>query len=80
MIKPIYAALLTCSLVVMAGCDQVETSTKQILDTAANTAKQAIDDTHEAATKALEDTRKDLSVLEPRKQPESPEEKSGKEI
>ncbi|WP_122318292.1 hypothetical protein [Pseudomonas cichorii] len=80
MIKPIYAALLTCSLVVMAGCDQVETSTKQMLDTAANSAKQAIDDTHKAATDALEDTRKDLSILEPKKQPEPSEEKSGKEI
>ncbi|MFJ4142933.1 hypothetical protein [Pseudomonas sp. NPDC089734] len=79
MIKPIYVVLLAGSLVVMAGCDQVESSTKQLLDTAANSAKQAIDDTHEAATKALEDTRKDLSVLEP-KQPESREEKSGQEI
>ncbi|UQW72114.1 hypothetical protein [Pseudomonas avellanae] len=63
--KSIYAALLSCSLLVMAGCDQIESSTKQVLGTAANTAKQAIDDTHQAATQALDEAKQELSGQEP---------------
>ncbi|MCO8160923.1 hypothetical protein NJC40_09900 [Pseudomonas sp. 21LCFQ02] len=75
-----YAALLTCSLVVISGCDQVESSGKQLLDTAANSAKQAIDDTHKAATKALEEAKDELSVIEPAPKPKAESEKNGQEI
>ncbi|MCI3945406.1 hypothetical protein BW686_04965 [Pseudomonas syringae] len=78
--KPMCAVLLSCSLLVMAGCDQIESSTKQVLDTAANTAKQAVDDTHKAATKALEETRQELSVLESPPSSADTEKKSDKEI
>ncbi|PAB37567.1 hypothetical protein CC205_05730 [Pseudomonas savastanoi pv. nerii] len=42
--KTLYAALLGCSLLVMAGCDQIESSTKHVVNAAADTAKQAIDE------------------------------------
>lgn len=76
----LYAALLTCSLFVMSGCDQVETTSKQMLDTAANSAKQAIDDTHKAATKALEEAREELSIVEPAAKPKDAGTKTGQEI
>lgn len=76
----IYAALLTCSLFVISGCDQVETAGKQMLDTAASSAKQAIDDTHEAATKALQEAREELSVVEPAAKPKDSGTKAGQEI
>ncbi|KQQ56347.1 hypothetical protein ASF84_11630 [Pseudomonas sp. Leaf127] len=78
---PIYAALLlTCSVVVMSGCDQVETTGKQMLDTAASSAKQAIDDTHKAATEALEEARQELSVAEPAAKPKESGTQAGQEI
>jgi len=77
---PVYAVLLACSLAVMAGCDQIESSSKQMLDTAANSAKQAIDDTHQAATKVLDEARQELSVLEPAQSSDKKESKSDKEI
>lgn len=78
MFKTICALILGGSLVVMAGCDQVESSSRQLLDTAANSARQAIDDTHKAATQALDDARQDLSVLEVK--PADKQEESGKDI
>lgn len=77
---PVYAALLTCSLFVISGCDQVETTGKQMLDTAASSAKQAIDDTHKAATKALEEAREELSVVEPAAKPKEAGSQAGQEI
>lgn len=78
--KSFYAVLLTGSLLVMAGCDQIESSSKQMLNTAADSAKKAIDDTHQAASKAVEEAKRELSVLEPATSPAEPESKSGKEI
>ncbi|WNW10487.1 hypothetical protein RRX38_04750 [Pseudomonas sp. DTU_2021_1001937_2_SI_NGA_ILE_001] len=75
----LYIALLAGSLVVVSGCDQVESSGKQLLDTAAESARQAVDDTHKAATKALEDARQELSVLEPADKPEPKAEQAGKD-
>jgi hypothetical protein len=66
MIKPFYAALLAIPLLTIAGCDQIETSSKQLLSTAADSAKQAIDDTHKAATQALDDAKQDLSMAQPK--------------
>ncbi|MET0610811.1 hypothetical protein [Pseudomonas caspiana] len=65
MIKPFYAVLLALPLIVLTGCDQIETSSKQLLSTAADSAKQAIDDTHKAATQALDDAKQDLSMAQP---------------
>lgn len=76
----VYAALLMGSLLVISGCDQVESSGKQLLDTAANSAKQAIDDTHKAATKALEEAKDELTVLEPAPKPKAESAKNGQEI
>ncbi|MCI3909903.1 hypothetical protein [Pseudomonas viridiflava] len=78
--KSFYAVLLTGSLLVMAGCDQIESSSKQMLNAAADSAKKAIDDTHQAASKAVEEAKRELSVLEPAPSPAEPESKSGKEI
>ena len=79
--SPIYAALvLTCSVFVMSGCDQVETTGKQMLDTAASSARQAIDDTHKAATEALEDARQELSIAEPEAKPKDSGTQAGQEI
>ena len=78
--KSFYAVLLTGSLLVMAGCDQIESSSKQMLNTAADSAKKAIDDTHQAASKAVEEAKRKLSVLEPAPSPAESESKSGKEI
>lgn len=65
MIKPILAALLALPLLLLTGCDQIETSSKQLLSTAADSAKKAIDDTHRAATDALDDAKQDLSMVVP---------------
>ncbi|MCQ2998858.1 hypothetical protein NLO98_03685 [Pseudomonas syringae] len=78
MIKSLYAALLAVPLFVLAGCDQIESSSKQLLNTATDSAKQAIDDTHKAATKALDDAKQDLSMAEPKA--EQKDEESKKEI
>ncbi|HEX8593949.1 MAG TPA: hypothetical protein VF682_11835 [Pseudomonas sp.] len=69
MIKPLRIALLTFPLLALAGCDQVETSTRQLLSTAANAAKHTLDQTHQAATKALDNARQDLSMAQPESQP-----------
>ncbi|KPZ12594.1 putative lipoprotein [Pseudomonas amygdali pv. ulmi] len=63
--KTLYAGLLGCSLLVMAGCDQIESSTKHVVNAAADTAKQAIDETHQAATKAIDEAKQELSVQQP---------------
>jgi hypothetical protein len=73
MIKSIAAALLTLSLIGLAGCDQVENSTKQLLSTATDSAKKVIDETHKAATQSLDDAKKELSVIEPKKESEKPQ-------
>ena len=78
MFKTISALMLSGSLLVMAGCDQVESSSRQLLDTAANTAKQAIDDTHKAATQALDDAKQEISLLEVK--PADKQEDSSKDI
>lgn len=65
MIKPLYVALLVLPLLTLSGCDQIESSSKQLLSTAADSAKQAIDDTHKAATQALDDAKQDLSMAPP---------------
>ncbi|CAM3083010.1 hypothetical protein BZK31_00815 [Pseudomonas floridensis] len=78
--KSFCAVLLTASLLVMAGCDQIESSSKQMLDTAAESARQAIDDTHQAATKALDETKRELSVLEAPQSSAESDSKSGKDI
>ncbi|MCI8210636.1 hypothetical protein AUC61_13935 [Pseudomonas sp. S25] len=75
MIKPLYAVLLAVPLMVMAGCDQIETSSKQLLSTAADSAKQAIDDTHKAATQALDDAKQDLSMAQPKAEQKDDESK-----
>jgi hypothetical protein len=62
MIKPILVALIALPLLVLTGCDQIETSSKQLLSTAADSAKKAIDDTHKAATDALDDAKQDLTM------------------
>jgi uncharacterized lipoprotein len=54
------ASLLALSVLVLSGCDQVEKSTQQVMDKAAETAKQAIDDTRIAAEQALRDTTQDI--------------------
>ncbi|EFW80640.1 hypothetical protein [Pseudomonas savastanoi] len=65
--KTLYAALLGCSLLAMAmaGCDQIESSTKHVVNAAADTAKQAIDETHQAATEAIDEAKQELSVQQP---------------
>ncbi|QHF03607.1 MULTISPECIES: hypothetical protein [Pseudomonas syringae group] len=78
--KSFYAVLLSGSLLVMAGCDQIESSSKHVLDKAADSARQAIDDTHQAATKALDEAKRELSVQEPAPSSAESESKSGKEI
>ncbi|KPW60322.1 putative Lipoprotein [Pseudomonas caricapapayae] len=80
MTKTFYAALLSCSLLVLAGCDQIESSTKQVVNAAADTARQAIDETHQAATKALDQARQELSVQEPPPSSAETENTSDKEI
>lgn len=69
MIKTFYVALLVLPLLVLTGCDQIETSGKQLISTATDSAKQAIDDTHKAATQALDDAKQDLSMGEPKAEP-----------
>ncbi|VVO14469.1 hypothetical protein [Pseudomonas fluorescens] len=54
------ASLLALSVLVLSGCDQVEKSTQQVMDKAAETAKQAIDDTRIAAEQALRDATQDI--------------------
>ncbi|MGY2251995.1 hypothetical protein [Pseudomonas reactans] len=54
------ASLLTLSLVVISGCDQVEKSAQQVLGKATESAKQAIDDTHKAAEQALSEATNGL--------------------
>ena len=78
----ICASLLAVSLLGLAGCDQLETSSKQVLSAATDSAKQAIDDTHKAATQALDDAKNQLSTLEPKREAEqgNKAEKSGQEI
>ena len=83
--KSLSAALLSVSLLTMAGCDQIESSGKQVLGAATDSAKEAIDqavtDTHKAATQALDDAKQQLSTLEPEKKHEQKKaEKSGQEI
>ena len=78
MIKPIFAALIALPLLVLTGCDQIETSSKQILSTAADSAKKAIEDTHKAATNALDDAKQDLSMAQP--ESEKKTDKASKEI
>ncbi len=78
MIKLISAALIALPLLVLTGCDQIESSSKQILSTAADSAKKAIDDTHKAATSALDDAKQDLSMAKP--DSEKNTEKDSKEI
>jgi hypothetical protein len=80
--SPICASLLALSLLALAGCDQLETSSKQVLSAATQSAKQAIDDTHKAATQALDDAKTQLSTLEPKREPapENQANKSGQEI
>ena len=78
MTKLISAALLALPLLVLTGCDQIESSSKQILSTAADSAKKAIDDTHKAATSALDDAKQDLSMAQP--ESEKNAEKNSKEI
>ena len=65
MVKLLTAALVALPLLVLSGCDQIETSSKQLLSTAADSAKKAIDDTHKAATDALDDAKQDLSMSQP---------------
>lgn len=78
----ICASLLALSLVGLAGCDQLESSSKQVLSAATQSARQAIDDTHKAATQALDDAKTQLSTLEPKRDavPENRADKSGQEI
>lgn len=78
MIKPMRIALVTFTLIVLAGCDQAETSAKQLLNTAADAAKQAVDETHKAVTQVLEETRQDLSMAHPESPPKT--EKADQEI
>ena len=78
MIKPIFAALILLPLLAVTGCDQIETSSKQLLSTAADSAKKAIDDTHKAATNALDDAKQDLSMAQP--ESEKKTDKASKEI
>jgi ElaB/YqjD/DUF883 family membrane-anchored ribosome-binding protein len=78
MIKLISATLIALPLLVLSGCDQIESSSKQILSTAADSAKKAIDDTKKAATSALDDARQDLSMAQP--ESEKNAEKNSKEI
>ncbi|WP_268796657.1 hypothetical protein [Pseudomonas huanghezhanensis] len=73
----ICASLLALSLLGLAGCDQIENSTKQVVGAAANSARQVIDDTHKAATEALDDAKNQLSTLEP-EQKDKQEDKAGK--
>ncbi|KTB81712.1 hypothetical protein [Pseudomonas syringae] len=76
----IYAVLLSGSLLVMAGCDQIESSGKRALDAAADTAKQTIEETHQAANKALDEAKQELSILETPPNKAETESKSDKEI
>ncbi|MFL1493093.1 hypothetical protein ACMSI6_22900 [Pseudomonas antarctica] len=65
------ASLLTLSLVVITGCDQVEKSAQQVLGKATESAKQAIDDTHKAAEQALSEATQGL--ISPQKKDDQPE-------
>ncbi|KAF2406811.1 hypothetical protein SAMN04490179_4651 [Pseudomonas antarctica] len=65
------ALLLTLSLVVITGCDQVEKSAQQVLGKATESAKQAIDDTHKAAEQALSEATQGL--ISPQKKDDQPE-------
>ncbi|AHG41461.1 hypothetical protein N018_15190 [Pseudomonas syringae CC1557] len=76
----IYAVLLSGSLLVVAGCDQIESSTKRALDSAAEAAKQTIEETHQAANNALDEARQELSILEAPPNKAETESKSHKEI
>lgn len=78
----ICASLLALSLFALAGCDQLETSSKQVLGAATESAKQVIDDTHKAATQALDDAKQQLSTLEPKREAaqQNKADKSGQEI
>ncbi|WP_455809009.1 hypothetical protein [Pseudomonas koreensis] len=78
--KALYAVLLSGSLLVVAGCDQLESSTKQMVNAAADSAKQVVDDTHKAATQALDEARQELSLQEPPPNSAETENTSDKEI
>ncbi|WP_348749273.1 hypothetical protein [Pseudomonas rhodesiae] len=54
------ASLLALSLVVIAGCDQVEKSAQQVIGKASESAKQVIDDTQKAAEQALSEATQGL--------------------
>jgi len=58
-------ALLSLSMLALAGCDQAEKSAQQLMGKAAETAKQAIDDTHKAAEQALSDATGGLIKKQP---------------
>jgi len=66
------ASLLTLSLVMISGCDQVEKSAQQVIGKATESAKQAIDDTHKAAEQALSEATQGL--ISPEKQEDEQEE------
>ncbi|KPX61923.1 Uncharacterized protein ALO39_05465 [Pseudomonas syringae pv. lapsa] len=78
--KVLYAVLLSGSLLVAAGCDQLESSTKHVVNAAADSAKQVVDDTHKAATQALDEARQELSLQEPPPNSAETENTSDKEI
>ncbi|KTB93227.1 hypothetical protein AO073_05145 [Pseudomonas syringae ICMP 11293] len=78
--KALYAVLLSGSLLVVAGCDQLESSTKQVVNAAADSAKQVVDDTHKVATQALDEARQELSLQEPPPNSAETENTSDKEI
>lgn len=67
-------ALLITSLIVLAGCDQVEKSAQQLVGKATETAKQAIDDTHKAAEQAISDAT--VGLISKKEQPEEEKEKT----
>ncbi|WP_024641992.1 hypothetical protein [Pseudomonas syringae] len=78
--KALYAVLLSGSLLVVAGGDQLESSTKHVVNAAADSAKQVVDDTHKAATQALDDARQELSLQESPPNSAETENTSDKEI
>ncbi|KZL39300.1 lipoprotein [Pseudomonas syringae pv. syringae] len=78
--KVLYAVLLSGSLLVAAGCDQLESSTKHVANAAADSAKKVVDDTHKAATQALDEARQELSLQESPPNSAETENTSDKEI
>ena len=75
--KSAVAVLLSAGLLAIAGCDQAEKASQQMLSKTAESATQAIDDTHKAAEQALSEATGGLIEKE---KPEQEKEQSSQAI